>query len=105
MEEIVWTQERVAHLNWEQFKFQISQSKVPIFYAYAADDHIIQVSRAQDLRHLIERNTSVSGNLKNTVQEFTDGGHNIQKTKVDEICKAVVAWLGPELARRTSDDR
>ena len=49
-EEIAWTQQRVAALDWEGFEQDIRSTKAPIFLSYALDDHILQPERFRELQ-------------------------------------------------------
>jgi pimeloyl-ACP methyl ester carboxylesterase len=89
--EIVWTQERVAHLNWEEFCRQTRSIKCPVLFAYSKNDHLLQRERFEELALLITQSKSNCAGSR--VLVFEDGGHNIQKTKVTEIAKEVNHWL------------
>jgi pimeloyl-ACP methyl ester carboxylesterase len=92
--EIVWTQERVAYLNWNEFTQQTKEISCPVIFFYAKNDHLLQVERFEELAALISRNMSLTtAPGQNRVIVFEDGGHNIQKTKASEIGKEVNGWI------------
>jgi hypothetical protein len=88
-EEICFTQQRVAFLDWKAFSDQIKNIEFPIFLTFSTDDHLIQRERFEELK-----NTIVSAKkVEPHILVFSDGGHNIQKTKADEICHDIKLWL------------
>jgi len=87
LDEIAWTQERVAQLNFELFTQQVKESETPILLAYAEDDHLIEKERFDELGRLVKERSS------NKVVVFKQGGHNIQKVKVKEIIQEINSWL------------
>jgi len=85
-EEIAWTQERVAYLDWASFVHQVKNLSCPVLFAYALDDHLIQSARFEEMAALL------TGKHKK-ILVFGDGGHNIQKTKAEEISSEVCNWV------------
>ena len=93
-EEIAWTQQRVAALDWDGFEEDIRSTKCPIFFSYANDDHILQPERFRELAAVInEQEKSLFQPSLSIIKEFENGGHNIQKTKAVELTKMIKSWL------------
>ncbi len=93
-EEIAWTQQRVALLDWEGFENDIRSTRCPILFSYATDDHILQPERFRELADLINEHDNSQFQISlNTIKEYSNGGHNIQKTKAVELTKLIKSWL------------
>ena len=88
-DEIIFTQQRVAYLDWKAFSDQMKSMPCPVFLTYSTDDHLIQSERFEELTNVVK---SAPGNDSQVVV-FSDGGHNIQKTKASEISREIKVWL------------
>jgi pimeloyl-ACP methyl ester carboxylesterase len=56
----------------------------PAFVAYARDDHLIETDLSEELAR------SLPGAR---VMVFDEGGHNLQKTRAEELGRALADWL------------
>ena len=93
-EEIALTQQRVALLDWKGFESDIRSTKCPIFFSYATNDHILQKERFRELADLINEHDNSQFQISlDIVKEYSDGGHNIQKTKIAELTEVIKIWL------------
>lgn len=95
-DEIVWTSQRVAHLNWNQFASQVKSITCPVMFAYATDDKLFEAAVFRELADALKsrKQPSSGGNaIVSTIFEYQDGGHNIQKTKAAELGAEIKNWL------------
>ena len=92
VKEVVYTQKRVCALDFKRSRKLVeklnSNPRMFNFMAYANDDHLIER----------ERFVEMSGILKNEGGDqrlvFERGGHNVQKSRAQEIARNVVEWVG-----------
>jgi len=85
IEEILVTSERVSRLDWAGFRRQIKTLKIPVFNAFATNDKLIQKERFQELSAILPSDGPHF--------VYTDGGHNIQKTKCTELADELDEWI------------
>jgi predicted esterase len=67
---------------------QAKTLKVPVFFAYANDDSLIEPPIFHELADIVR-----ASHAKNRVVEYQKGGHNIQKTNVEDLVKQVDSWV------------
>lgn len=89
-DEIAWTQERVAYLDWKGFTSNIISSSCPILFAYSLDDKLLEPPIFRELADYIVTNKNSN---HNKIIEYPDGGHNIQKTKAKELGIEINNWI------------
>lgn len=85
--EVAQCESRILHLDFSRIKQVadlLKKSGVPCLVAWAADDHLIQEFIFQDLADSLP----IGPRLK-----FSDGGHNIQKTKAEEVSSEILQWV------------
>ena len=89
-DEIVWTQQRVAYLNWNEFTEEVKNLTTPVMFAYTLDDKLLEPPIFKELANILSNNSTFQ---ENKIIEYNDGGHNIQKTKATDISNQIKEWL------------
>lgn len=89
-DEIVWTQQRVAYLDWIEFTSQVKSLTTPVLFAYTLDDKLLEPPIFKELANILTSNNKCS---ENKIIEYNDGGHNIQKTKAVDLSNQIKDWL------------
>jgi len=89
-DEIAWTQERVAYLDFNEFTSQVKSLQCPVLFAYALDDKLLEPPIFHELANYIVSNKNIKNNK---IIEYPDGGHNIQKTKAANLGIEIKNWI------------
>ncbi|EOD25350.1 hypothetical protein EMIHUDRAFT_237770 [Emiliania huxleyi CCMP1516] len=87
--ELEWVHRRVAWLDFAAAEADARALRAPVLHAFARDDALIQPGKAMELRRVLDACAARDGPRL----DWPSGGHNVQKTRAQELATALTEWV------------